>query len=95
MVTMQVPFLDLRAQHEPLMPELVEAFRQVAPPMNPANSPNAANGHHAPPAGFGVDDAIFTLFRHKWLILAFVCLGLVGAVAVRFVRPPLYVSKPS
>src|SRR5512137_1462793 len=26
---MQVPFLDLRVQHEPLMPELVNAFRQV------------------------------------------------------------------
>src|SRR6185369_2612083 len=25
----QVPFLDLRIQHEPLMPELLEAFRQV------------------------------------------------------------------
>ena len=29
MVTMQVPFLDLRVQHEPLMAELVDAFRQV------------------------------------------------------------------
>jgi hypothetical protein len=28
---MQVPFLDLRLQHEPLMPELVQAFRQVPP----------------------------------------------------------------
>ncbi len=27
--TLQVPFLDLRAQHEPLMPELMDAFRQV------------------------------------------------------------------
>jgi dTDP-4-amino-4,6-dideoxygalactose transaminase len=27
---MQVPFLDLRVQHEPLMPELMEAFRSVA-----------------------------------------------------------------
>jgi dTDP-4-amino-4,6-dideoxygalactose transaminase len=26
---MQVPFLDLRAQHTPLMTELVDAFRQV------------------------------------------------------------------
>src|SRR5437762_6681873 len=26
---MQVPFLDLRAHHEPLMPEFMEAFRQV------------------------------------------------------------------
>src|SRR5512146_3080350 len=28
-VSVQVPFLDLRVQHEPLMPELVEAFKQV------------------------------------------------------------------
>jgi polysaccharide biosynthesis transport protein len=61
--------------------------------MNPANPPNGTNGHHAPPEGFGVDDAVFTLFRHKWLILAFVCLGLAGAVAVRFMRPPSYVSE--
>lgn len=27
--TLQVPFLDLHAQHEPLMPELMDAFRQV------------------------------------------------------------------
>jgi uncharacterized protein involved in exopolysaccharide biosynthesis/Mrp family chromosome partitioning ATPase len=60
--------------------------------MNPANTSHAANGHH-PPGGFTADDAIFTLFRHKWLILAFVCLGLAGAVVVRFVKPPLYVSK--
>jgi len=29
MVTAQVPFLDLRVQHEPLMRELLDAFRQV------------------------------------------------------------------
>ena len=28
-VSVQVPFLDLRVQHEPLMPELLEAFREV------------------------------------------------------------------
>src|SRR5579859_3528614 len=28
-MNVQVPFLDLRVQHEPLMPELIEAFRQV------------------------------------------------------------------
>src|SRR5437762_2000968 len=28
-VSVQVPFLDLRVQHEPLMAELLEAFRQV------------------------------------------------------------------
>ncbi len=60
--------------------------------MNPSNPPHAANGAHAS-SGFSADDAIYTLFRHKWLVLAFVCLGVVGAVVVRFVRPPLYVSK--
>ena len=60
--------------------------------MNPANPPNAAATAYAS-AAFSADDAIYTLFRHKWLVLAFVCLGVVGAVAVRFVRPPLYVSK--
>ena len=60
--------------------------------MNPQNSSPGANGQHAP-AGFSADDAIFTLFRHKWLILTFVCLGVAGAVAVRSLRPPPYVSK--
>jgi uncharacterized protein involved in exopolysaccharide biosynthesis/Mrp family chromosome partitioning ATPase len=60
--------------------------------MNPANPPHAAATAHAS-SGFSADDAIYTVFRHKWLILGFVCLGVVGAVAVRFVRPPLYVSK--
>ena len=60
--------------------------------MNPANPPHAAATAHASP-GLSADDAVYTLFRHKWLILAFVCLGVVGAVAVRFVRPPLYVSE--
>ena len=65
---------------------------QAKPNLNPGTSPHAANGHPAP-AGFTADDAIFTLFRHKWLILAFVCLGVAGAMAVRVVKPPLYVSK--
>ena len=60
--------------------------------MNPAISSPGANGQHAP-AGFNADDAIYTLFRHKWLIVAFMCLGVAGAVAVRFVRPPLYASE--
>lgn len=60
--------------------------------MNPANPPQTATGTHAS-SGLSADDAIYTLFRHKWLVLAFVCLGVAGAVAVRFVRPPLYVSE--
>lgn len=60
--------------------------------MNPTSPQNAAAGHRAS-TSLSVDDALFTLFRHKWLVLAFVFLGLLGAVIVRFVRPPLYVSK--
>lgn len=43
--------------------------------------------------GFGVDDVFFTLFRHKWLIVSFVCLGVIAAGVVRLVKPPLYQSK--
>ncbi len=41
----------------------------------------------------GLDDVLFTVFRHKWIILGFVLLGIAGAVVVRIVKPPLYVSK--
>jgi hypothetical protein len=39
------------------------------------------------------DDVYFTLFRHKWLILGFICLGITGAIAIRVIRPPLYMSQ--
>ena len=39
-----------------------------------------------------LEDVYFTLFRHKWLLLAFVCLGVVAAAVVPIVRPPSYVS---
>ena len=45
--------------------------------MNHSNSPSAANGH-TPPPGTGLDDVLYTLFRHKWLILCFLCLGVLG-----------------
>lgn len=59
------------------------------------NSGNHSGDGGEPPAasGLGVDDVFWTLFRHKWLILTFVCLGVVAAVVVRFVKPPLYESK--
>jgi len=38
-----------------------------------------------------LDDVLFTLFRHKWLILAFVCLGVV-ALGRAFSAAPPYVS---
>jgi len=65
---------------------------------NTATDQNAGNlsgdDQEVPTAGgLGVDDVFFTLFRHKWLILTFVGLGLVAAGVVRFVKPPLYQSK--
>jgi polysaccharide biosynthesis transport protein len=60
--------------------------------MNPG--PSANKQPSAPPAGgLSLDDVLFILFRRKWLILAFVCLGIAGSVVVWVKRPPLYVSK--
>jgi uncharacterized protein involved in exopolysaccharide biosynthesis/Mrp family chromosome partitioning ATPase len=48
----------------------------------------------APPeSGMGVDDVLYILFRQKWIILFFLCLGVVGAAAVRILRPPFYSSQ--
>ena len=52
----------------------------------------AKNGHPAPP-GMGLDDVLFTVFRHKWIVLGFTVLGIIGAVVVRIVRPPVFVSS--
>ncbi len=35
---------------------------------------------------------LYTLFRHKRLIIGFMCLGVAGAAAVRVAQPPKYVS---
>jgi succinoglycan biosynthesis transport protein ExoP len=59
--------------------------------MTPNNRNNSTNGHQTS-AGLSLEDVYFTLFRHKWLILGFCCLGVAGAVAVRVLRPPLYMS---
>jgi len=59
--------------------------------MNPG--PVSSAQGQPPPKGLTVDDVIYTLFRHKWLLLAFLALSVVGALAVRLVRPPLYISK--
>ena len=56
--------------------------------------PRAAHpASHARGQGLNLDDALYTLFRHKRLLIAFVCLAVAGVVAVRLVRPPLFVSK--
>ena len=60
--------------------------------MNPGLSANKSPS--APPAGgLSLDDVIFVLFRRKWLILAFVCLGIAGSVVAWAKYPPLYASK--
>lgn len=54
--------------------------------------PSDAQGDQTPAGGFAFGDILFTLFRHKLLILTCVFLGLVAALAVRFVKPPNYES---
>ncbi len=41
----------------------------------------------------GVDDILFTLFRHKQIILAGFILGILGAGIVRVVYHPMWVSE--
>jgi Uncharacterized protein involved in exopolysaccharide biosynthesis len=59
--------------------------------MNSDHQDNALNQN--PPPGIGTDDICFTLFRHKWLILGFICLGFVAAAGIRIARPPKYASR--
>jgi len=55
-VTVQVPFLDLREQHEALMPELLDAFRQVTEASAFAGGPFVAR--------FETEFAAFCQTRH-------------------------------
>src|SRR2546421_611240 len=55
-VSVQVPFLDLRVQHEPLMAELMEAFRQVTDTSAFAGGPLVAR--------FETEFAAFCATRH-------------------------------
>jgi dTDP-4-amino-4,6-dideoxygalactose transaminase len=55
-VTVQVPFLDLREQHEALMPELIDAFRQVTESSAFAGGPFVAR--------FETEFAAFCQTRH-------------------------------
>ena len=59
--------------------------------MNPGNHSGAQGEPRA--GGLGVEEVLYTLFRHKWLIVTFACLGVGAAGAVRFVKPPLYQSR--
>jgi uncharacterized protein involved in exopolysaccharide biosynthesis len=49
-------------------------------------------GDQAPAGGFAFGDILFTLFRHKFLILAGVLFGIGAALVVRYVKPPNYES---
>jgi succinoglycan biosynthesis transport protein ExoP len=59
--------------------------------MNSDHQDNDLNEN--PPPGIGIDDICFTLFRHKWLILGFICLGVVAAAGMRITHPPKYASR--
>jgi succinoglycan biosynthesis transport protein ExoP len=54
-----------------------------------------ANGASAQPrpAGMNVDDILFTLFRHKQMILACFIVGAIGAALVRAFYPPVFFSE--
>lgn len=43
--------------------------------------------------GFGVDDVIFILFKHKWMILVLGLIGLGAAGAIHMSRVPLFQSE--
>ena len=51
------------------------------------SQPQASTG------GFGVQDVLFVLFKHKWMILLFSALGFGAAAAVYFNRRPIYESQ--
>ena len=47
----------------------------------------------SPAPGVAIDDVLYTIFRHKWLIISFTLLGIVAAGVVRVIKPPLYQSE--
>src|SRR5271165_3823646 len=42
--------------------------------------------------GIGLQDICYTVFRHQWMILGFVCAGILAAALVPIVHPAPYVS---
>jgi uncharacterized protein involved in exopolysaccharide biosynthesis/Mrp family chromosome partitioning ATPase len=52
----------------------------------------ARETEHVPGSGFTVDDVFYTLFRHKWLLVCFTCLGLLAVGVVLREKPPRYES---
>ena len=59
--------------------------------MNSEDQPETLDSHQSG-TGLGREDVFLTLFRHKWLILAFTCLGVVGVIAALRLNPPRYES---
>ncbi len=47
----------------------------------------------SPAGGFGVQDVLFILFKHKWMILLFTLLGLGAAAALYVKQEPAYQSE--
>ena len=60
--------------------------------MNSVNRPDDGN-ENVTAGAFSADDVLYTIFRHWRLIVIFALMGVGGAVAVRFVRPPMYESQ--
>jgi len=46
----------------------------------------------APSSGLALGDVLHTLFRHKYLILGSLILGIIVAIVVKFSKPPNYAS---
>lgn len=55
-----------------------------------SQSPQASK---AAAGGFGVQDILFILFKHKWMILLLAALGFGGAAAVFMKREPIFQSQ--
>lgn len=49
-------------------------------------------GESSPGSGLAFGDILYTIFRHKFLIVCSLVLGLGAAVVVRFIRPPNFES---
>lgn len=60
--------------------------------MNSEMPSGETTGEEKPGGGFAAGDALFILFRHKFLILGSLLLGLLAVMAVRFLKPPNYES---
>ncbi len=48
---------------------------------------------NTPKGGFGVQDVLFVLFKHKWKILLLSLVGFGAAAAVFFIQDPIYQSE--